>query len=144
MNWLRRSSTSNNSSPAKNDDRKNKSDNSDLAKLQDENNIYDDGEVLVGEPKNLILSIISQLRPGMDLSRVTLPVFILETKSFLEKLTGLYMFPTYLSCVWLTLSLSDFMTHPDLLIGLKLETPEERIKAITRFYLSGFYIRPKV
>lgn len=36
------------------------------------------------------------------------------------------------------------MTHPDLLLGLKLETPEERIKAITRFYLSGFYIRPKV
>jgi len=81
-------------------------------------------EVLDAEPKNLILSIIAQLRPGMDLSRVTLPVFILEPKSFLEKLT-------------------DFMTHPDLLVGLKLETPEERLIAITRFYLSGFYIRPK-
>jgi len=79
---------------------------------------------LVGEEKSILLHVISQLRPGMDFSRVTLPVFILESKSFLEKLT-------------------DFMTHPDLLIGLKLDTPLERIRAITRFFLSGFYVRPK-
>jgi hypothetical protein len=31
--------------------------------------------------------IISQLRPGADLSRVTLPTFILEPKSMLERIT---------------------------------------------------------
>jgi len=61
----------------------------------------------------------------MDLSRVTLPTFILEPKSFLEKLT-------------------DFMTHPDLVLNAaSLDTPFDRLKAITRWYMSGFYIRPK-
>jgi len=61
----------------------------------------------------------------MDLSRVTLPTFILEPKSFLEKLT-------------------DFMTHPDLVLGAaSLDTPFDRLKAISRWYMSGFYIRPK-
>lgn len=54
-------------------------------------------EVLEAEPRNLLISLLSQLRIGMDLSRVTLPTFILEPKSFLEKLT-------------------DFMTHPDLVL----------------------------
>ncbi len=31
--------------------------------------------------------IISQLRPGADLSRVTLPTFILEERSMLERIT---------------------------------------------------------
>eukprot|EP01087_Luapelamoeba_hula_P016150 TRINITY_DN493_c0_g1_i1.p1 TRINITY_DN493_c0_g1~~TRINITY_DN493_c0_g1_i1.p1 ORF type:complete len:431 (+),score=82.73 TRINITY_DN493_c0_g1_i1:239-1531(+) len=97
--------------------------------MEDTNNnegAIDDGNVenLQGEEKSILLHVISQLRPGMDFSRVTLPVFILESKSFLEKLT-------------------DFMTHPALLIGLKLETPLERIRAITRFFMSGFYVRPK-
>lgn len=40
----------------------------------------------------LVLShIISQLRPGADLSRVTLPTFILEPRSMLERIT---------KCVW--------------------------------------------
>jgi hypothetical protein len=35
----------------------------------------------------VLLSIISQLRPGADLSRITLPTFILEPKSMLERIT---------------------------------------------------------
>ena len=54
-------------------------------------------DVLEAEPRNLLLSLLSQVKIGMDLSRVTLPTFILEPKSFLEKLT-------------------DFMTHPDLVL----------------------------
>lgn len=53
-------------------------------------------EVLDDEPKSILLGIISQLKKGMDLSRVTLPTFVLEPRSMLEKI-------------------SDFMTHPDLL-----------------------------
>lgn len=93
MNWLRRSNNVAKSEPLPRKEKAEEGDSNHEAKddsnLADENNIYDDGEVLVGEPKNLLLAIIAQLRPGMDLSRVTLPVFILETKSFLEKLTGL-------------------------------------------------------
>ena len=42
------------------------------------------GEMLMGA---VLLSIISQLRPGADLSRITLPTFILEPKSMLERIT---------------------------------------------------------
>ena len=54
-------------------------------------------EVLEPEAKNILLHLLSQVRIGMDLSRVTLPTFILEPKSFLEKLT-------------------DFFTHPDVML----------------------------
>ncbi|KAL6056913.1 oxysterol-binding protein-related protein 5 isoform X3, variant 2 [Balamuthia mandrillaris] len=90
--------------------------------------VDDDGgmtEVLDQEPRNILLSLLSQVRIGMDLSRVTLPTFILEPKSFLEKLT-------------------DFMTHPSLIVSSpKLEDPVDRFLAITKWYMSGFYIRPK-
>lgn len=35
----------------------------------------------------VLLSIISQLRPGADLSRITFPTFILEPRSMLERIT---------------------------------------------------------
>jgi len=56
-----------------------------------------ESEVLEPEAKSILLHLLSQLRIGMDLSRVTLPTFILEPKSFLEKLT-------------------DFFTHPDVML----------------------------
>lgn len=42
------------------------------------------------ENKNLLLALLKQVRPGMDLSKVTLPTFILEPRSFLEKLADYY------------------------------------------------------
>ncbi len=42
------------------------------------------------ENKSLIWMILKQLRPGMDLSKVVLPTFILEPRSFLEKLCDHY------------------------------------------------------
>jgi hypothetical protein len=33
---------------------------------------------------------VKQVRPGMDLSKVVLPTFILEPRSFLEKLSDYY------------------------------------------------------
>ena len=35
----------------------------------------------------VLLHLISQLRPGADLSRVVLPTFILEPRSMLERIT---------------------------------------------------------
>ncbi|ORX98971.1 Oxysterol-binding protein [Basidiobolus meristosporus CBS 931.73] len=82
-------------------------------------------EVLDEEPRSILMGIISQLSRGMDLSRVTLPVFVLEPRSFLEKIT-------------------DFMSHPDLIRKTALEKdPLERFVQVVRYYLSGWHIQPK-
>ncbi|VDN41175.1 unnamed protein product [Gongylonema pulchrum] len=47
-------------------------------------------EDLAEENKSLVWSLLKQVRPGMDLSKVTLPTFILEPRSFLEKLADFY------------------------------------------------------
>lgn len=47
-------------------------------------------EVLADEHKSLIWYLVKQVRPGMDLSKVVLPTFILEPRSFLDKLTDSY------------------------------------------------------
>lgn len=84
-----------------------------------------DAEVLEEEPRNLLLALVSQIRPGMDLSKITLPTFILEPRSMLEKLT-------------------DFMTHGEFLTLVpKIKDPVERMVGIVKWYLSGFYIKPQ-
>ncbi|CAG0919492.1 unnamed protein product [Notodromas monacha] len=66
-----------------------------------------------------------QVRPGMDLSKVVLPTFILEPRSFLDKL-------------------SDYYYHADMLAQVvKEDDPFLRMKYMARYYLSGFYKKPK-
>uniref|UniRef100_A0A4W6EQ84 Oxysterol binding protein like 5 n=1 Tax=Lates calcarifer TaxID=8187 RepID=A0A4W6EQ84_LATCA len=78
-------------------------------------------ETVSEENKGLIWGLLKQLRPGMDLSKVVLPTFILEPRSFLDKL-------------------SDYYYHADLLSQAVLEeTAYGRIKQVLRWYLSGFY-----
>nr|AII97901.1 BLTX536 [Nephila pilipes] len=61
----------------------------------------------------------------MDLSKVVLPTFILEPRSFLDKL-------------------SDYYYHSDILSNAVSEDdPFTRMKLVTKFYLSGFYKKPK-
>lgn len=82
-------------------------------------------ETVSEENKGLIWGLIKQLRPGMDLSKVVLPTFILEPRSFLDKL-------------------SDYYYHADLLSQAALEeSAYGRIKQVLRWYLSGFYKKPK-
>ncbi|CAF0843371.1 unnamed protein product [Didymodactylos carnosus] len=77
------------------------------------------------ENKSLIFHLIKQVRPGMDLSKVVLPTFILEPRSFLEKL-------------------SDYYHHADLLEeAIHNSDPYTRMKTVIKFYLSGFYKKPK-
>ncbi|ELR50025.1 Oxysterol-binding protein-related protein 5 [Bos mutus] len=67
----------------------------------------------------------AQRAPSMDLSRVALPTFVLEPRSFLNKL-------------------SDYYCHADLLSRAALEEDAySRIKLVLRWYLSGFYKKPK-
>lgn len=54
----------------------------------DQNNGMMMADFLVATLTLPVLShIISQLRPGADLSRITLPTFILEERSMLERIT---------------------------------------------------------
>ncbi|KAG5320025.1 OSBL5 protein, partial [Acromyrmex heyeri] len=86
------------------------------------------GEVvteLQEEQKSLIWFLMKQVRPGMDLSKVVLPTFILESRSFLEKLADSYY-------------------HADLLSQAVLEDDAfTRMKAVVKWYLSGFYKKPQ-
>lgn len=87
----------------------------------------DDGgdETVVNSEQGSMLShIIAQLRPGADLSRVTLPTFILEPKSMLERIT-------------------NFMAHPETLLPVPtIDDPVQRFVAVTKFYLAGWHIKP--
>ncbi|KAM7449977.1 hypothetical protein ABFA07_002344 [Porites harrisoni] len=75
----------------------------------------------VEEHKSVILHLLSQLKLGMDLTKVVLPTFTLEPRSLLE----MY---------------ADFFAHPDLFVkipdGL---TAEDRILAVLEFYLTSFH-----
>ena len=54
----------------------------------------DDIDEMDNEGQSILMGIIAQLRPGMDLSRITLPTFILEKKSMLERITNFFKFQT--------------------------------------------------
>ncbi|KAI9166949.1 oxysterol-binding [Paramyrothecium foliicola] len=84
----------------------------------------DDTQVMEPDQGNVLSHIISQLRPGADLSRVVLPTFILEPRSMLERIT-------------------NFMCHPEMLLHIPtIDDPTERFLSVVKFYLSGWHIRP--
>ncbi|TRZ19824.1 hypothetical protein HGM15179_007283 [Zosterops borbonicus] len=86
--------------------------------------ICDDKEDDLGaveEQRSVILHLLSQLKLGMDLTRVVLPTFILEKRSLLE----MY---------------ADFMSHPDLFIAITSgSSPEERMIRFVEYYLTSFH-----
>ncbi|KAH7884003.1 hypothetical protein F5I97DRAFT_1897391 [Phlebopus sp. FC_14] len=85
----------------------------------------DDTSILDENEGSIITSLISQLRVGMDLSKVTFPTFVLEPRSMLERIT-------------------DFMSHPDLIFGTEnCADPEERFIRVLQYYLAGWHIKPK-
>ncbi|KAB1264230.1 Oxysterol-binding protein-related protein 10 [Camelus dromedarius] len=73
------------------------------------------------DQRSVILHLISQLKLGMDLTKVVLPTFILERRSLLE----MY---------------ADFMAHPDLLLAVTAgATPQERVICFVEYYLTAFH-----
>ncbi|CAO3686830.1 unnamed protein product [Rhizopus stolonifer] len=82
-------------------------------------------EVLEDNSKSILMGIISQLRKDMDLQRVTLPTFVLEPRSMLERVT-------------------DFMAHPEFLLEASTKTdPTVQFLDVVRYFLSGWHIKPK-
>ncbi|KAK3746139.1 hypothetical protein RRG08_003579 [Elysia crispata] len=70
---------------------------------------------------SIIGHLLSQVRIGMDLTKVVLPTFILERRSLLE------MF-------------ADFFAHPDAFTKIAdMTTPRERMVQVIRWYLGAFH-----
>lgn len=70
---------------------------------------------------SIITHLLSQVRLGMDLTKVVLPTFILERRSLLE----MY---------------ADFFAHPDLFVDIvNYSDPRDRMVAVVRWYLSAFH-----
>ncbi|KAM4023388.1 oxysterol-binding protein-related protein 9 isoform 4-T4 [Anomaloglossus baeobatrachus] len=82
----------------------------------------DDGEgESVEEHKSVIMHLLSQVRLGMDLTKVVLPTFILERRSLLE----MY---------------ADFFAHPDLFVSIgDYKDPKDRMIQVVKWYLSAFH-----
>lgn len=88
---------------------------------EDEKGYTDDDLEGVEEHKTIILHLLSQLKLGMDLTKVVLPTFILERRSLLE------MF-------------ADCMAHPDVFLKIPdLPDPESRMLAVIEWYLTSFH-----
>ncbi|XP_048367029.1 oxysterol-binding protein-related protein 10 isoform X3 [Sphaerodactylus townsendi] len=85
-----------------------------------EDNMEDDLGVM-DDQRSIILHLISQLKLGMDLTKVVLPTFILEKRSLLE----MY---------------ANFLAHPDLFLSIETgTTPEDRIINFVEYYLTAFH-----
>ncbi len=81
----------------------------------------DGGDVDMKSHGSVITHLLSQVRIGMDLTKIVLPTFILERRSLLE----MY---------------SDFFAHPDLFLAIpEGQTAEERMVRVLRWYLSSFH-----
>ena len=75
------------------------------------------------EHPNTLYNIVKSLMPGQDLTRTVIPPWFLEPRSLLER--------------W-----ADVLMHPELLAGIAaLETPLERITAVSRWFVSGFHYK---
>mmetsp|Transcript_312 Transcript_312/g.569 ORF Transcript_312/g.569 Transcript_312/m.569 type:complete len:411 (+) Transcript_312:108-1340(+) len=84
----------------------------------------DELEIINDSTKSIIMELMKQVKPGMDLSRVMIPVDFLEPQSLLERIT--------VFC----------STMHILRPAVKEEQAEERIKHVSRWYLSGWHIKP--
>ncbi|ODV95397.1 hypothetical protein PACTADRAFT_3098 [Pachysolen tannophilus NRRL Y-2460] len=92
---------------------------------QSQNVDVDDIDEVDDQGQNVLLEIIKQLRPGCDLARITLPTFILERKSMLERI-------------------ANQLQEPEILVKANsLQDPLERFVEVVRWYMSGWHISPK-
>jgi len=80
----------------------------------------EEGDVDMKSHGSVITHLLSQVRIGMDLTKIVLPTFILERRSLLE----MY---------------ADFFAHPDIFTDIAAKSSqEERMVQVLRWYLSSF------
>jgi len=81
----------------------------------------DNEELDMKSQGSVITHLLSQVRIGMDLTKIVLPTFILERRSLLE----MY---------------AEFFAHPDVFTDIAIKTtPEERMIQTLKWYLSSFH-----
>ncbi|KAL0278215.1 UNVERIFIED_CONTAM: hypothetical protein PYX00_000097 [Menopon gallinae] len=70
---------------------------------------------------SVITHLLSQVKIGMDLTKVVLPTFILESRSLLE----MY---------------ADYFAHPDMFVGIvDKKTPKDRLIQVVKWYMSAYH-----
>lgn len=70
---------------------------------------------------NVVTHLLSQVKIGMDLTKVVLPTFILERRSLLE----MY---------------ADYFAHPDLFVSIAdYKDPRERMVQVVKWYMSSYH-----
>jgi len=80
----------------------------------------EEGDLDMKSQGSVITHLLSQVRIGMDLTKIVLPTFILERRSLLE----MY---------------ADFFAHPDIFTDIAVKSSqEERMVQVLRWYLSSF------
>ncbi|CAG9804550.1 unnamed protein product [Chironomus riparius] len=80
-----------------------------------------DSDLSMESHGSVITHLLSQVKIGMDLTKVVLPTFILERRSLLE----MY---------------ADYFAHPDLFIKIaEHKDPRERMLQVVRWYLSAYH-----
>lgn len=86
--------------------------------------LYEDpaeSDISMESQGSVVTHLLSQVKIGMDLTKVVLPTFILERRSLLE----MY---------------ADYFAHPDMFIRIAdLETERERMIQVVRWYLSSYH-----
>ncbi|XP_008195979.1 oxysterol-binding protein-related protein 9 isoform X2 [Tribolium castaneum] len=81
----------------------------------------DDQDVEMESHGSVIRHLLSQVKIGMDLTKVVLPTFILERRSLLE----MY---------------ADYFAHPDLFVDIaELKDPKDRMVQVVKWYLSSYH-----
>lgn len=87
--------------------------------------IEDDIEVLDTNTKSMLMTMMGELKIGMDLTKIPIPCDFLEPRSLLERLT-------------------DFLSHGQILCNaVDLDDPVDRMVEIVRAYLSGWHVKPR-
>lgn len=80
-----------------------------------------DNDLSMESHGSVVTHLLSQVKIGMDLTKVVLPTFILERRSLLE----MY---------------ADYFAHPDLFIRIAdLKDPRDRMVQVVRWYLSAYH-----
>jgi hypothetical protein len=89
-----------------------------VAELDDDEDEEDDLDL--SNQTSVVRHLISQIRIGMDLTKITLPTFILERRSLLE----MY---------------ADFFAHTNLFLEIpEIKNPCERMIQVVKWYMSTF------
>ena len=70
--------------------------------ISEEDPEFEEDDLDINSQQSVITHLLTQVRIGMDLTKITLPTFILETRSLLE------MYADFFACTDLFLQIPDF------------------------------------